>query len=418
MLVLLLYAGLLVALGLAFRRSSASREDYFLASSNLPVAAVAATLIASWFGAASFMVTYQQAAEKGLAALWTIAVPAVATLAVIFLFAGRVRREEVLSLPHLFRRRYGPLPAKLTAFFLLLYLILLASSQLIAAAEILSTVLPFKGPYLLGLSALLVAAYVSTGGFRAVVLTDVVQLLFILAGLLFLLFRVDPGQVQRFLKPGGFFSDLSAGVLTALSFSIAWSLSPVAWQRVDAAGGPAQARKAVVLAAAGLSLLYLAVVVAGAGSGGKLSLASPVLLLALLSSVLSTLDSAVNSAAMVFVYDIAGSLKSSLNVPASVAVVMVSFLLSLRAGGILEALGRSSEIFGEVLFVPFLMSFIFRQAGQVSAIAAMAAGGTFFLLNSFLFHFWSWPFSLLPGMVVCFAGWVAGRIIDMVRVRG
>ncbi len=416
MLVLLLYAGLLLGLGIAFRRSCASREDYFLASSSLPVAAVAATLVASWFGAASFMVTYQLAAKKGLAALWTIAVPAIVTLAVIFLFAGRVRREEILSLPHLFNRQYGPLPARLTAFFLLLYLILLASSQLIAAAEILSAVLPLRGPFLLALSALLVAAYVSTGGFRAVVFTDVVQLLFIVAGLLFLLCRIDFGRVQ--LRPGGFFSDLGSGLLTALSFSIAWSLSPVAWQRVDAASGPSQAKKAVVMAGVGLSLLYLAVVVAGAGSGGKLSLASPLLFLALLSSVLSTLDSAVNSAAMVFVYDVAGLKQASVNVPASVGVVIASFLLSLKMEGILAALGKSSEIFAEVLFIPFLMSFIFKPIGQASATVAMTAGGTFFILNSFLLHRWNWPFSVIPGMAVCFAGWFAGRIIDMVRVRG
>ena len=62
----LAYAGLVLVVGLAARRRMKGLEDFFLASRSLPGILVALSLTAGWFGAASILVSTDEAMRSGV----------------------------------------------------------------------------------------------------------------------------------------------------------------------------------------------------------------------------------------------------------------------------------------------------------------------------------------------------------------
>ena len=104
---LLAYAAILWAAGLGRFRLRAGLESFFLASRALGPGRVAFSLCASWIGAASLLVSTDEASRDGLSAAWIIGVPAVATLLVLLALIRRIRAASGRTLSELMGDRYG-----------------------------------------------------------------------------------------------------------------------------------------------------------------------------------------------------------------------------------------------------------------------------------------------------------------------
>ncbi len=107
--------------------------------------------------------------------------------------------------------------------------------------------------------------YTSLGGLISVVRNDLFQGGFLLAGIIALFFwlLIKAGQTGNLtqleaasLPFFGLFSNFKTNGLAALSFTLAWLISPIAWQRVYAARDLAEARKGLLLTAAIFTLFY------------------------------------------------------------------------------------------------------------------------------------------------------------------
>jgi len=132
------YLGLVLFFGLGFSRKMRTLEDFFLASRGLSAPLIFLSLTASWFGATSILVSVDEAFRSGISAFWLIGVPAIVTVLVFAVFlAGPIRSLDVLSLPDLVEMRYGRTVRHMTALLIIWYMILLASSQMVAIGQFL-----------------------------------------------------------------------------------------------------------------------------------------------------------------------------------------------------------------------------------------------------------------------------------------
>ncbi|MBN2409377.1 MAG: sodium:solute symporter family protein [Candidatus Aminicenantes bacterium] len=457
-LVLAGYLAVLLAVGLKFSRKQKDLEGFFLASRSLSGSLVFLSLAASWFGATSILVTADEAYRAGVSALWLVGVPAAATVLFLAAFlAGPIRRLDVQTLPGLVEARYGKTVRHIASFLILWYMIVLASSQMVALGQFLKPFLGVSAAWSLGLGTAAVVIYLVRGGLSSVVATDVLQCVLLgagMAGLSIFIARISPGGPIAGIagqagRPGylDFFHDGQRTALIALSFFLAWTISPIAWQRVQAAGSVEKARRGLLAAAASFVFLYGLIVFIGMRSlslfSGR-SLSHPViseiiiskagiwggglLFVVVVAAILSTMDTAINTGALALTRDIYYEVRprTGTGSPAAVKagrlatliVALLAFAVATRFQSILQTLGLASEIMAEGLFVPGMAMFISRKKRPFAGGLSLLLGGGFALLG-FLsaLNVWSlplpqWPFSVPYGVALSVLGFAAGYLID------
>ena len=460
------YAAVLWAAGLAFRggrRDGAAAdgpEAFFLASRRLGAFRVAFSLCAAWIGAASLLVSTDEACRDGLSAAWIVGVPAVVTLLVLAVLAPRVRAASGETLSGLMAARYGRAAGGLTTGLVVWYMTVLAASQMAAAGPFLGTLLgagPFAG---LAVAAGIAVVYAAAGGLQAVARTHVVQFGLLLAGIAALVSslagRTTWGAVRAAAAAAGktgYFDPLAGGgrnLLVALSFVLAWTISPVAWQRIAAARSDGAARRGTAAAAVLLGLFYAGVVAAGMlflplFPGGETgvplvtrfvsleagSFLGGLVFVTVLAAILSTMDAALNAGAFALTRDLLGraappaaSGRPLLLARASTVVLAAAALLvAARLGDILRTLGLASAIMAEGLLVPGIAALFLKKRAPLAGLLALLLGGGHALL-SFLGESGltvvplpPWPRSLPLGVALGAGGFLAGLAVDRLRAR-
>lgn len=463
-LVLAGYLAILLGVGLKYSRRQKDLEGFFLASRSLSASLVFLSLTASWFGATSIIVTTDEAYRVGLSALWLMGVPAAATVLFLAAFlAGPIRRLDVQTLPGLVEARYGKTVRHFASSLILWYMIVLASSQMVALGQFLKPFLGLSSVWSLGLGTAVVLIYLIRGGLFSVIATDVLQCLLLgagMAGLSIYLARSSPaGAVVEMVSQTGrsgyfdFFHDGQRNALIALSFILAWTISPIAWQRIQAAGSVQKARRGLLAAAAAFVFLYGLVVFIGLRSlplfsGRALShpliseiIASKagiwgggLLFVAVIAAVLSTMDTAINTGALTLTRDIYYEVSPQARADSSSAVkagrlatclvALLAFGIATRFQSILQTLGLASEIMAEGLFVPGMAMFVLRKKRPLAGGLSLLFGGGFAMLG-FLSALKIWPLSLpqwpesVPyGVALSIFGFAAGYLIDrLIRSR-
>jgi len=452
------YIGLLLIIGLIFRKKVKSADDFFFASRQLRAPKIAFSLAASWIGATSILVTTEEASRQGLASLWLIGIPAWLTVMLMALIlVGVVRRQEGFALQDLLQARYGALMRRLAGFIIFWYLILLAASQLVALGSFLQIFLQKNYLISLILGLLAIIIYTSFGGLISVVTNDFFQGGMLLAGIVllffWLLFSVNQLEASVPMEMAswpffGLFLNLKTNALAGLSFTLAWLISPVAWQRVQAARTSAEARKGLLLTSAIFVLIYplisfvgiLGQPLAGLKSpeqpllawliskGPLASWLKPFLFIAIIAAILSTLDTAINSCCLFLSREIAGrSLKENsgrqlrLSRLANVMIGFLVFLVASRFRSILQTIGLASEIMAEGLFIPVMAMFLLRSKFELAGLLSLISGAGFaslsFLSGAGIIRtsLPSWPFSLPCGLSLSLLGFGLGLVIARFR---
>ena len=158
-------------------------NDYFLASKALPWWAVGASLIASNISAEQFIGMSGSGFALGLA-ISTYEWMAAATLLVVAIFFLPIYLKEGIStMPQFLLKRYDSrVRTVMAVFWLLVYVFVNLTSVLYLGALSLDTILGVPMTYgIIGL-ALFAMLYSIYGGLKAVAWTDVVQVVFLIAG--------------------------------------------------------------------------------------------------------------------------------------------------------------------------------------------------------------------------------------------
>jgi len=459
----LAYVGLILAASLVFRRRLRSFVDFFLAGRDLPASLVYATLCAAWIGATSMLVSTDEAYAGGLGAFWIIGLPAVLTVVIMAAFlAGRVRALLTLSLPDLIEARYGRLVRRLASALIIWYMILLAASQMVALGGFLKLFIGRSYLVSLAVGTGLVLFYSTLGGFFTVVVTDFLHFILLGAGIIGL-FITLAGRTSldaiRMTASGlgrsgyfNFFSDPKRNGLIVLSFVLAWLISPIAWQRIQAARSVRHARRALWAAAGTFVLVYALIVGIGMMAlplfGGRRlgnplmaefvfsqpgTLIAGLLFVAVLAAILSTMDTAINTGALSLAQDVFGSgrlqskgaaggkaeiLKGRL---ATLVIGALAFLAATRFTSILKTIGLASEVMAEGLFIPGLAMLFMKKRAPLAGLLSLGLGGGFafacFLNGSGLLALGlpPWPFSVPYGLALSLTGFLLGLFLSSHR---
>lgn len=453
---LIVYLGTLLVVGLAFRKRMSSLEDFFLASRDLSGFWIFITLAASWLGATSFLVSVDEAYRVGISSFWVMGMPALLTILLFNLFLARpIRRLPILTLPDLVEMRYGRLVRHLASVLIVWYMVLLASSQMVALGHFLQVFLRTSYISCLMIGTAVVLIYSVSGGFFSVVFTDGIQFFFLFGGVLGLFIHLSGSSalrgVSRLVQVSGktdyfsFFAHFKTNAWIALSFVLAWVVSPIVWQRIQAARNVRSARQGLAASwvillftyglIVGIGLLSLPIVTADEAAGPVLSviiatktgkILGGILFVAVVAAIMSTMDTAINTGAMSLTHDVYCQLflppkKGRVLLAGRVSTAIIAalaFLVATRFQSILKALGLASEIMAVGFFVPGI-SMIFSKkkrprAGFLSLVlgAGFALTGFFCEIGFLPWRWPGWPFSVPYGLSLSIAGFFLGMFLD------
>lgn len=186
-LALLVYLAGMLVLGLVARDRTADVEGYVVAGRRLGLGLATPTLLATWFGAGTLLAATDAVREEGLRAAALDPFGAGLCLVLAGLWIARpLWRMRLLTLPDFYARSYGR-RAEVAAGAVMVpgYLGWIAA-QLVALSAVVELYLGLPHAVALPLVAVAGVAYTLLGGMWAVTLTDLVQMVLVVAGVLLL----------------------------------------------------------------------------------------------------------------------------------------------------------------------------------------------------------------------------------------
>ena len=189
--VLLMYAVIMITATLLFTKKETTAEGFLAGHHNLKMIMMALSIAATWIWAPALFVSAEKAYTNGIPGLFWFLVPNVACLFLFIPFAQRIRSEmpNGITLSGYMSQKYRSDKVKGIYLFQLGALALLSTSvQLLAGGKILSVItgLPLF-PITIAL-AVVGFSYSQFSGIKASVVTDSIQMVFMLvASLIFVL---------------------------------------------------------------------------------------------------------------------------------------------------------------------------------------------------------------------------------------
>ena len=186
--ILLIYAGLLMGVGLWVGRRVQNASDFFVAGRRLGPGLIFTTLLAANIGAGSTMGAAQRGYSDGLSAWWWVGSAGLGSLVLAFWVGPKLRgvaaRHDLRTVGDYLEHRYGP-PVRATISILLWAggLSLLAG-QLMAMGIVINAVTGIDPRLGSIIGGLVVTVYFTAGGLLASVWVNAVQLAVLVVGFL------------------------------------------------------------------------------------------------------------------------------------------------------------------------------------------------------------------------------------------
>jgi Na+/proline symporter len=205
------------AIGTWVSRRMTSEVDYILAGRRLGVGLVTFSVFATYFGAEAIVASGGAVYEKGLSGALVDPVGYAAAIILVGVFFARALWSRGLTtFADLFRQRYSPGVERLVVIVLVPGSVIWAAAQVRAFGQIMSANSGLGLTAAITLAAILVATYSVVGGLLADAVTDVIQGVAVVVGLILLgvivvthvgglsagLARVEPAQLQLVHRDG------------------------------------------------------------------------------------------------------------------------------------------------------------------------------------------------------------------------
>lgn len=412
---MVLYVVGMYLIGYYAQRKIHGSEDFLVAGRKLPLSLAWMTLLATWFGAGTLLAAADEVRRDGLqaAALDPFGAGVCLLLAGLF-FAGPLWRMELLTVPDFFRRKFGISAELIASCIMVPSYFGWVAAQFVALTGVLNLFFGIDPQYGLTLVAIIGTGYTLMGGMWSVTLTDAVQISLVLIGLVVLalvalselgagsvwggLVRVGKETEPAMLEP--FPTKNLAAFLGWLGVFLTGALGNLPgqdlMQRVFAAKSAATARWACIIAGLGyltfgLIPLLLALVgnllfpddvqseILPALAHAFLHPAvAVVFVVALLSAVLSTIDSAILSPASVLAENVlakfSGHDSLALNRYSVLGVALCSLALAYAGQSAYNLLESAYALTLVGLFVPLTIGLYSQPRSGYPALASMLLG--------------------------------------------
>jgi Na+/proline symporter len=175
------------AIGAWVSRRISSANDYILAGRQLGTGLVVFSVFATYFGAEAIVASGGAVYDRGLSGALVDPLSYAAAIIIVGLFfAGALWSRGLTTFADLFRKRYSPGVERLVVIVLLPGSVIWAAAQIRAFGQVMDANSGMGLRNAIVLAAVLVAAYSVVGGLLADAVTDVIQGLVVLAGLVIL----------------------------------------------------------------------------------------------------------------------------------------------------------------------------------------------------------------------------------------
>jgi len=443
------YLVVTIAIGLYAAKFVTNSKDYLVAGRGLPLYMNMATVFATWFGAETCIGAAGEAYKHGLSGVISDPFGYTAGLVLTGLFfAAALWKSGLLTLADLFHKRYSAGVERFASLIMVPSSVMWAAAQIRAFGQVLQSVSEFNLFFAITFAAAVVIAYTVTGGMWANAVTDLVQGIVMVTGLGIMgyVFIADGGLAQIAALPAERFNFMhERGVWDALNTLAVPIFSTIAAQelaaRVLSSRSAAIAGRATV--AAGFSYLAVGIVpvmiglgaVAYIGEGAneeqvlslfaRTQLSMPLYILflgALVSAILSTMDSALLAAAALVEHNVIVPLKPDLSERAKVRIArvgvlvfgIIAYVLALHAEGIYALVQQSSAFGGGGVFTIVMFGLFTRVGGARAAAAALIVGVVAWLAGEHAFG-WSTPY--LISLFAATLAYLAAAAFDHFPVR-
>ena len=447
---IIVYLVLTILVGVWAARKVKTLDDYMLAGRSLPLTLSSTAMFATWFGSETVFGASSQFLEGGLYSV--IEDPFGAALCLILFgvfFVRKLYNLNLLTLGDFFRKRFGR-NAELTASIFLgpPYLGYIAA-QLVAMGLIMNGVTGMAVWEGIVISAVVVTIYTYIGGMWAITITDFIQTIIIIGGLLVLAFVMGTkaGGVSNVLTqaPEGTFQFFPpADFKEIVAWVAAWAVlglgslpSQDVFQRSMSSNSATTAMRSCFIAAGMyLSIAMLPLFISLCTKylyadqiEGDAQLALPNMVLqhtslpvqilffgSLLSAIMSTTSSVLLAPAAIVSENLVKPLwKNRLSnkqilVITKVAILIFSALATIMAcmrSNIYELVGESSILSLVSLFAPLTFGLYWKRSSRVGAMSSMVVG----MLSWIIFEAYetSWP-SLVPATLLSMAAMIIGSL--------
>lgn len=419
LIILIAYITVLIGIGFVSSKRQGSVTEFWLASRELGAPSLGLSAAASWLTASALLLSTGLFMLIGVSSIWVWVFPNIAALALIALIAGRVKRIPAMTQPELLEIRYDPRVRAPVAIAITIMMILFSVVDFIGFKLVLGTFFGVEPLYAVMIMAIAVAAYVSLGGFRAVVWTDRVQYIF-LAGLALtvalLSMKVSSAHgisllaESRSLGEEWWHPFMMGGVLGALVFQLAllpgWIAEQDPWQKVWAAKDERSAKLGLLIGSLLLALVYAACFLTAISlraiyplPEGELEaemlylrfisenippLAVAFLTIGFAAASMSCTDTFATSGASCIVRDIFhrfikpdATMREMLVISRILVVIMIaiSAFIALNVESIMEAVIIATVIGTTSYFFPIVGGLYWKRATSWGALAAVIVGG-------------------------------------------
>lgn len=442
----LVYILIQLAIGLMVSRNIESEEDYLLAGRSLGLGLATFSIFATWFGAETCISAAGMFYEQGFAG--GAVDPFGYGLCILFLgavFAIPLWKRQLTTLIDLFRQRYSIVVERASVLLIAPTSIFWAAAQIKAFGEMISNISNSSISVDVAILAATAVAvtYTVSGGLKADVMTDLLQGIIIIVSLIIVFVvvlaqtpdlsatikAIEPGRLNPFHNEGTLLDQLELWLVPICGSVVAQELIG----RVLATRTPELARKSALLGGgiyiiiglipALLGLLAFQTMPGIANSEHVLpelaKMHLPTLLYivfmgALVSAILSTVDSTLLSASALISHNLIVPLlpayieESSKILSARIMVVvsgLIAAWLAIGADSVFELVHEASALGSTGVFVIMVMALFSKFGGPAAAMTAMAAGVLVYGLGTS--H--NYPYPFIASLVAAFAGYfIAG----------
>jgi SSS family solute:Na+ symporter len=447
---IIVYLLLNLVIGLWASRRISSTTDFVLAGRRLPLFLAASVTFATWFGSETIMGAPAEFVEHGV--LGIIEDPFGAALCLFLVgifFARRFYKMNIITFCDFFRIRYGRNAELLSAVLIIPSYFSWIAAQLLAMGIVLKVLLAWPLTECILLSAGVVVLYTILGGMWSISITDFVQTILIIVGLLIVagVLYVKVGGFSPLIKsvPDGFFRiHPHASFKSYVEYFAAWitiGLGSIpqqdVFQRVMSAKSATISVRATLLS----SFMYLTVALLPLfiglcgnylypkGLGDDMQMIIPNMVLmhmglplqilffgALVSAILSTTSSAIMAPATVLGENIIKFFRPDLSDKQLLRIIRIGivvitavciFMASTRES-IFDLVAESSAFSLVSLFVPLVLGLYWKSANALGSAISMIAGLVIWLL---CVHFKTEYPPLIYGLAGSFLGMFVGVVL-------
>ena len=410
-----IYMVIMIAVGLYASKKTHSVTEFMVAGRGMPIWICSITVMATWFGGAMMLGGAGAAYDEGM--MGVIEDPwggALALLLIGLFFARMFRRLRMLTVVDFMEQRFGKLASMGIVITTLFSNIVWVGAMLVAFGVVFEslTSIPLETGIIGG--AIVIFIYTAVGGMWAVALTDFVQMLIIIVGLITLLVVVliDVGgwsAISPHLPEHTFrmvpFENTGEQWLNYLR---AWTIIGVVdisaqtlFQRVASAENERVAQNSFYIGSLGYLVFAMIPILLGIIGSITMPDLSPsetvipamaiehlhpaaiaIFVGAMLAAIMSSADSALLAAASVLAKNVLPLVKHNPSDRASLLVArwsipvcgIIAIVVAMKIQVVFHLMINANILGLAAVIVPFILGVWWTKANRTGALSAMAAG--------------------------------------------